>query len=525
MSPRSISKDQEHLNRFRTGPTLWPVSSPRSREDQDKLRERRDNLLQASPIDSLLQEYPDESAAVRSEVMSRLQSTVTTSGNGDPASAREEQLLNTFRNGDAESLVRRWTRRNYYRAFLAENYEESEVPLSSYDEEARRLRQKQLNDPNSFETFKHKILHDWESAREAKRQSLESKLVQEQDKQVLEEMNVRIAQFRNWAELLRPIRRYFASAWDLSGSTRHESDFDVFRRSEHILKQRRQVEAIADRLGRLDKAESEYARQRLKSFSKPQQLILDRAGKSSVVGIRESDDISAMISSEVVLLSSTETEDLFFLKFVEKKLLTYDYQPEMRSRATARPGSVRQKGTVDRRGPIILAIDTSGSMQGELERDAKAFALAIFRVAFRQHRSVHVITFSTAIDSIVLTPNQSDSLEQLIKFLSLSFRGGTDLSEALEEGVSMLEKPEFRQADMLFLTDGDAPPFGREQVKAMAKARQNGVRFYSLLVGNTANKRLLKQFDFNWRYQKFRLMEVAINLENFQRDRSTSNRS
>jgi uncharacterized protein with von Willebrand factor type A (vWA) domain len=180
---------------------------------------------------------------------------------------------------------------------------------------------------------------------------------------------------------------------------------------------------------------------------------------------------------------------------------------------------------VNRRGPIILAIDTSGSMLGELEKDAKALAVAIFRIAFQQHRSVHVISFSIATDSIVLTPDKGGSLEKLIQFLSQSFHGGTDLARPLREGLAMLEKPEFRKADMMFLTDGAARVLDGDQVKAMEEAREKGVRFYSLLVGNSANNQLLKQFDFNWRYQKSRLSEVAINLENFRRDRLISNRS
>jgi len=511
------------LDRYRRAPALSSQPSARFREEQQELAERRDQLLQEPAVDSFLRDYPDETGAVRAEILSRLGSTSTISNDGD-VFAQEEKLLRSFRVSDAETLAKQWSRKNHYRGFLAENYDKSEIPLSSYDREAKRLRRTDSEDTVAFEKFKEGIVHDWELAREGSR-SLRSELDKDHDRQVLEDMKSRITQFRAWAELLAPIRRYFAFAWDLSASSQHESVFDLFQKSEEILQQREQVKAIADRLGRLDDAESDHNRRMLKSFSKPRQLVINRAAKSSVVGIRESDDISAIISSEVVLLSSRRTEDLFFLKFAEKKLLTYDYQPEMRSRGIASQGRVKQESTGQRRGPIIIAVDTSGSMQGKWEEDAKALALAIVRIAFRQRRSVHVISFSVATDSIVLYPQKRGSLEKLIQFLLLSFHGGTMLANALNDGLKMLETPEFSKADMMFLTDGDAGIFTSHQVQAMNEARQQGVRFYSLLVGSSGNENLLKQFDYNWRYQEFRLSDVAINLGRYRWNKPISNRS
>ena len=99
------------------------------------------------------------------------------------------------------------------------------------------------------------------------------------------------------------------------------------------------------------------------------------------------------------------------------------------------------------------------------------------------------------------------------------------LANALNDGLKMLETPEFSKADMMFLTDGDAGIFTSHQVQAMNEARQQGVRFYSLLVGSSGNENLLKQFDYNWRYQEFRLSDVAINLGRYRWNKPISNRS
>lgn len=519
MSRRRTSSIQDFLNNFRRPGVAVTEPGPKFREGEESLRRRCDRLLQQSSVDSFVREFPDEAAAVESELIKSLRaggqrSSNTTSAEDD----REGRLLQAFRAEDSASQVQRWTRRNRYRTYLADAYRRGEIPLDSYDEESRRLRLAEGANREASEDFKQRIVNDWESALEAKRSQLESNIDEEQDHRILKEIESRIARFRAWAELLKPIRRYLASAWDLAESTQHESVFDLFQRSQRILEQEEHIRAIAERLGRLDRAERDYTNRTLKNFSKPETWITNRAARSTVVGVRESDDISAIISPEAVLLSSQQTEDLFYLKFAEKKLLTYDYQPEARTRATALHGKAKEKFTVKRRGPIILAVDTSASMKGEWEQDAKALALALVRVAFRQQRPVHVISFSQSTDSIVLSPARKGSLDKLIKFLLMSFHGGTDLAVALTKGLAKLQDQEFRKADMMFLTDGDADVFARNQVTAMNAARKEGVRFYGLLVGNTANKRLLAQFDFNWRYHETRLSEVAVNLERFRQD-------
>jgi len=509
---------QDFLDNFRRSGVEAPVLGPGLGAGEEGLRERSDRLLRQQSIDSFLREFPDEADAVESEVIRSLRTAAqTTAKTASTERDDERRLLDAFRAENSQSQVRRWTRRNRYRAHLARTYQRSEVPLESYDEQSRRLRA-DGNDRKAAEEFSSRIASDWEAALETKPSGSESDLAAEQDRRILKGMEDRIARFRALAQLLGPIRRYLAPSWDLAGSTRHESVFDLFQRSERILEQQKYVQAIADRLGRLDRAEWEYSQTTLRHFSKPETWITNRPAKSTVVGVRESDDISAIISAEAVLLSSAETEDLFYLKFAEKKLVTYDYQPEARSRATALREKGRERFKVNRRGPVILAVDTSGSMKGEWEKDAKALALAIVRIAFRRQRAVHVISFSQAAESIVLSPAKKGALSQLINFLLMSFHGGTDLGEALTDGLAKLQVPEFRKADMIFLTDGDAAAFRRDQVQAMNAKRKKGVRFYSLLVGDTANERLLAQFDFNWRYHKTRLSEVAVNLERFRRD-------
>ena len=156
-------------------------------------------------------------------------------------------------------------------------------------------------------------------------------------------------------------------------------------------------------------------------------------------------------------------------------------------------------------------------MQGDAEENAKTLAFALIRIALGQGRAVHVINFSSEAESITLSPSRGAHLEKLIQFLLMSFHGGTDIESGLTNALSMLDEPPFRQADVMFLTDGAVPPITPAKVVAMNVARAEGVRFYTIMIGDRDNENLLGQFDFNWRFQNDQLLDLAMNLEKFRR--------
>lgn len=77
-------------------------------------------------------------------------------------------------------------------------------------------------------------------------------------------------------------------------------------------------------------------------------------------------------------------------------------------------------------GPIILCLDTSGSMVGGREKIAKALALETLRGAHRQRRQAYLYAFSGPMQVQELELKcDTVSLGPLLDFLSHSFNGGT----------------------------------------------------------------------------------------------------
>lgn len=115
-------------------------------------------------------------------------------------------------------------------------------------------------------------------------------------------------------------------------------------------------------------------------------------------GLCRSDDISRLLPSEAAMLARGRTvrasKLLFYAKLAEKALQTYerDGWGEFDTRIPD-PDRREVRPTADR-GPILLCVDTSGSMRGPREVVAKALALECMRAAKVQERGCFVFAFA-----------------------------------------------------------------------------------------------------------------------------------
>ena len=84
---------------------------------------------------------------------------------------------------------------------------------------------------------------------------------------------------------------------------------------------------------------------------------------------------------------------LFFAKLAEKALQTYERDGWGEYVTQIVPERREIRPTADR-GPILLCVDTSGSMRGARETVAKALALECMRAARAQERGCYVFAFA-----------------------------------------------------------------------------------------------------------------------------------
>jgi len=285
--------------------------------------------------------------------------------------------------------------------------------------------------------------------------------------------------------------------WDLDEGAWDDLDFHPLEAAAAALEKEPALKRIAELLGR------DYrARTRPPEPPPPLPPSPDadpEPGRTEVRGVRFGNDWSALVSSEAALLCYPDTQTLFFKKAADSELLVWDH-------FTPAPPSVKDpRRTLERqkrndRGPMIIALDTSGSMRGKPEEVAKAAVLALLRVALEEDRACYLINFSAKTRCLDLSQLGS-ALPELLHFLEFSFHGGTDLAPALRECLRVLEEGTFREADVLVVSDFAVPKIPAPLRKAVRGQQETrGTRFYSLTVSVRPLNDFLNIFDAGWVY-------------------------
>lgn len=360
-------------------------------------------------------------------------------------------------------------------------------------------RQRMLQD---LDVLLNNIIEDWNSFFYKKKHALEESFLDNAFSRYATELSQKVAQLNDLGELLAPFYNFLGHIWNDSMGAWEKIDWDKLEEYAKSLQRDPQLRELAELLGRWKTEEKQ-----VETF-KLQQPVPERAwkpnlyGKSEIIGIHHSDDIGSMLPSEVALLSSPETEIILSKKFVEKKLLTFQYRSQNISSSPKMKTEMIQMTELNERGPMVICIDTSGSMFGAPERIAKALALAILEIALKQKRRAYLISFSTGIKTIEMT-GMEENVDKMIDFLRMSFHGGTDIQPALEETVKVLKNDAFAKADVLIISDFIIPRIDREMFDNILQLRtEQKTNFHSLYVTRRHDPRIppLPIFDNHWVY-------------------------
>ena len=347
------------------------------------------------------------------------------------------------------------------------------------------------------EALKHSFLSDWDNKITEKRLKFELDLIDNARRKFVQALYKRIEDYLALKELLSPFTNDFGRLWDLSGGIWNKTGFDVLKKYNDLLEKDESIRELADLLGRYRKSEKEVEETFYSATIINQEWKIKHAQKNEFVGIRESDDLNTLLPVEMSLLADVDTETIFYKKFAEKKLLTYDYNNLMSVSENESTEINNEKE--ENKGPIILCVDTSGSMKGTPEQVAKMLSFALLKIAMKENRKCYLISFSNETSALDLS-TLPDSIENLIDFLSMSFSGGTDATPAFEHALNLIQEEDFRKADILFISDFVMSEIEDELEDLIEEAQSNKTSFHSLTIGSSGNKKVLDIFDNHWVY-------------------------
>lgn len=176
-------------------------------------------------------------------------------------------------------------------------------------------------------------------------------------------------------------------------------------------------------------------------------------------GVERSQDVARMLPSEAALLTHPTLKLLWAARFAEHGLLSYNapgvYTTRVLEQQSFDDGEATEHTRPDR-GPILVLLDTSGSMMmGAGEVIAKAVLVQLAGVAYMEKRRLFVYNFGGPSDVVEQELGfEGDGLARMLLLLSSSFHAGTEITEPIRRACARLADSSWRQADLLIASDG-----------------------------------------------------------------------
>lgn len=352
-----------------------------------------------------------------------------------------------------------------------------------------------------LEVLRRNFIADMERNLVERKTKWELECIDEMRKAFLEELYRKIQNFMQLEKLLLPFISDLGRLWDLSEGVFKTSGFEILNQFAQLLEQDESLQELAKVLGRQDRVQAAFEKELRDRVVVNTEWKPKPAYRGEINGLRYSNDLSSVLPAELALLRNPATKKLFQLKFAQKQLLSFDYQndvPESVSKTESEEVSVEKKMP---KGPIIICVDTSGSMQGPPENIAKTITFALSKIAIEEERKCYLISFSTGIETLDLSDfKKGDGLQKLVHFLQMSFEGGTDASPALRHAVEMLQTDGYKNADVLMISDFVMGNLANDLVDSINAEKEKNTEFYSLVIGTSGNQSTIDCFNHNWQY-------------------------
>jgi uncharacterized protein with von Willebrand factor type A (vWA) domain len=170
---------------------------------------------------------------------------------------------------------------------------------------------------------------------------------------------------------------------------------------------------------------------------------LDR-GVAEAYDVERGSDLGRLIPAELIALHHPGLRADFQRRLLEGQVLQYRLRED------------EQKG----KGPMVVCIDVSSSMQGDKELWAKAVSLTLMDIARRQRRLFRAVLFSSGPESLrVIDLNDKyrykPELAKVLEMAEYFPGGGTDFQSPIDAAVGLLEDKKLKRGDIVVITDGE----------------------------------------------------------------------
>ena len=340
---------------------------------------------------------------------------------------------------------------------------------------------------------------NWEKLRQEWAGALERQMQREVGEKVRKKMPSTRAALTNMMKMMSEQHHRFdnaddalmTQAWDLMDGQFSESEFEKKLNIVRIQNKYPEIGDVARRMGRTVQEEGRDHIAVQTGF----RFKIDHSAGSDIEGVTVGNDINALLPLELTQYADEQLEDLFYKKFLTRRLQTFRYRSELNKPAR----QLHQQRAV-RRGPMIVCVDSSASMYGVPQKIEMSLLSKLEQTAEELQRDCFLIDFSVSIRPIDLRARLRKRAMQRMgmkpekdsEFVRGDFPfigGGTDAEKMLRLTFALLEGGDnhYMNADVLWITDFLIPRTTEDLLNRLPEYKKRGTRFYGFQIGEGKN--------------------------------------
>lgn len=275
----------------------------------------------------------------------------------------------------------------------------------------------------------------------------------------------------------------FAQAWAMMGGVWNEYDFKRF--SQYVQKQLHwpAVEEIARLMGRTMDLSGKERLWLGAGSTEP----LHHASRSDIEGVTLGGELSGLLPLEQALMQDDALYELFLRKYTTGKLQRFLQKSDQMN-----PARKLRQQMAKPKGPMIVCLDTSGSMKGWKQELSRSILVRLNELAMRQKRPLFVIAFTVSAKPI----DAKRERNKLLDLFAESSQGNTDGTKMLSMALDLLEShAEYINADMLFVTDFLMERVNERLIKRVRDNQSTGTKFYGIQTGENPDNQWVDLLD------------------------------
>ena len=357
---------------------------------------------------------------------------------------KEKEFIHVFLAGSMDKKRQIWSQA---KNIIVHGYSQKQVNLNGYEEQ---LKKTEPQDTQTKEAILTSLVKDWDKACDEK--------LKQQEQASINQRSIN---------------------WEMYVKEHGLSDYKKHKRIEKIVYSYPELAEIVRIMGREQPNRKDEMDETVKKYLP----ILPSPPKpaTEIEEIATGQSLRHMMPVETAIMSDRKTEDLFYLKYATQKLQLFASKPKEES--WMKLDRQRQKEPRLEKGPMIVSLDTSGSMSGRPIQLAQCLLLQLLKMAKKQKRKCFLISFSVRAN--VLDLSRYGAWRQLDKFLANYYSGGTDGEEMLAAALKTLKNSNFAMADVLIISDFYFSQPTEPTQKKMKMEHDKGTRFYGLQINSS----------------------------------------